>query len=409
MKNTILVLCLVTSLSIVANLNAQSQHKDKAVFQDSKNEFYENMQKEIKQYNAKETQKKNPFRVDFTGLDFPTDRNLYKEYWHNEPLNQGMTGTCWCFSTTSFFESEIFRLTNRKIKLSEMYTVYWEYVEKAKRFIAERGNSNFAEGSEGNAVKRIWEKYGVVPEEVYNGKQPGQKHHDHSKMYAEMNNYLQSTKKNNCWNEDEAIATIKSIMNHYLGEPPLTISVSGTKMTPLEYFKNVVKLKMDDYVDLMSLMEIPYYKQGMYNVEDNWWKDSSYYNVPLDEWMIYLKSAIKNGFTMAIGGDVSEPGYDSHVEVGIIPSFDIPSDYIDENARQFRFSNGTTGDDHGIHIVGYTEKNGKLWLIIKDSGAGAQNGKNVGYNFYHEDYVKLKMIDFMVHKDAVQELLKKFK
>jgi len=112
---------------------------------------------------------------------------------------------------------------------------------------------------------------------------------------------------------------------------------------------------------------------------------------------------------MAIGGDVSEPGYDSHKEVGIVPTFDIPSAYIDENARQFRFSNETTTDDHGIHLIGYTELDGKDWYLIKDSGSGSRNGPNKGFYFYHEDYVKLKIMSFLVHKDMAGDVLKKFK
>ncbi len=81
-------------------------------------------------------------------MDLPTSKDEFTSYWYNDPVSQGRTGTCWCFSTTSYFESEVFRLNQKKVKLSEMYTVYWEYVEKAKRFIKERGNSAFEEGSE---------------------------------------------------------------------------------------------------------------------------------------------------------------------------------------------------------------------------------------------------------------------
>ena len=46
--------------------------------------------------------------------------------------------------------------------------------------------------------------------------------------------------------------------------------------------------------------------------------------------------------------------------------------------------------------------------MIKDSGASSRDGDNIGYYFLHGDYVKLKMMDFMIHKDAVKDLLKKF-
>ena len=122
--------------------------------------------------------------------------------------------------------------------------------------------------------------------------------------------------------------------------------------------------------------------------------------------MNIIKSSIKNGYSMSIGGDVSESGYSSKYDIAMVPSFDIPSQYIDENARQFRFSNGTTTDDHAIHLIGYkVDENDDWWFLNKDSGSGCRNGRFPGYYFYHEDYVKLKMMTFTIHKDAVKEIL----
>jgi bleomycin hydrolase len=192
-----------------------------------------------------------------------------------------------------------------------------------------------------------------------------------------------------------------------MGEPPAEFDVDGQKYTPKEYLKNYLQINPDDYVDILSYMQQPYYQQVEYEVPDNWWHNKDYFNVPLDEFMSALKKAIRDGYTMAIGGDVSEPGYVAQYDVAIVPDFDIPSQLIDENARQLRFSNKSTTDDHGIHLVGYMTKNGKDWYLIKDSGSGSRDGNNKGFYFYSEDYVKLKIMDFMVHKDAVKDLLAK--
>jgi bleomycin hydrolase len=406
-----LIACLLTTVFILsASMSfGQDENKSKGIFVEPKNEFYDEILKTIGEFKKQEKTVDKTFKMDFTGVNLPNSLDEFKSYWHNPPISQGETGTCWDFSTTSFFESEVYRIHKKQLKFSEMYTDYWEYAEKAKRFIEERGNSAFGEGSEANAVQKIWKKYGVVPEEAYTGMKPGQIFHDHSKMYAEMNDYLQNIKNSNSWNEEEAISTIKSIMNHYMGVPPEKFTVEGIEYTPKEYFEKVVDLNMDDYVDIFSLLEKPYWQKVEYTVEDNWWHNKDYYNVPLDEWLNAIKKAVRNGYTMAIGGDVSEPGYESHVQAAMIPTFDIPSAYIDENAREFRFSNHTTTDDHGIHLVGYENKDGKDWFLIKDSGSGSRNAKNKGYYFYHEDYVKLKMMDFLIHKDAVKDLLSKFK
>ncbi len=404
MKHLITILILF-SIGFYQFTQAQVEKRDKAIFVESKNEFMDSVKKALDEFYKKEVLQKKRLQPDFSLVKSPKSIDEFTKYWHNKPVSQGITGMCWCYSATSFYESEIYRLTKREIKLSELYTVYWEYVEKAKRFIEERGNSNFAEGSESNAVPRVWKKYGIVPADAYTGLLRGQPFHDHTKLFNEMNSYLQGLKNSNAWNEEENLSTIKSILNHYLGEPPKTVIVDGKQLTPKEYLEKVVKLNLDDYIEVISLMEKPYYEYIEFEVPDNWWHSKDYYNIPLNEFMQVLKKAIRSGYTVCIGGDVSEPGHEGHAGIAIVPTFDIPSDYIDENARQFRFSNGTTGDDHGIHLVGYKEMDGKDWYLIKDSGSSARNNNHPGYYFYHEDYVKLKMLTYMVHKDILKGLV----
>ncbi len=399
----VLIGCVFTGIII-----CQEVDRDTGKFIESKSEFRDEMKKSAEEFKTLEKEPKLRFKMDFEGMDIPDNPNNFTSYWHNDPVSQGLTGTCWCYSSTSFFESEIYRQTNKKLKLSIMHTVYWETVEKARRYVQERGDSEFSQGSEANATIRIWGKYGVVPYELYTGLKEGQQYNDHGQMWKEMNTYLKNIKATSNWNEEEVLSWIKSILNYYLGEPPTEFEVDGKKMTPQKYLKKVVKVKLDDYVDILSLMEVPYYSIGEYKVPDNWWRDVSYYNVPLIDFMVALKNAIKNGYTLGIGGDVSEAGISAHHEVAMVPSFDIPSQYIEENARQFRFSNRSTTDDHGIHVVGYKDRADGTWFLIKDSGSGGHTGPHAGYYFYHEDYIKLKMMNFIVHKDAVKELLNKF-
>lgn len=400
---TLLVIFAIISLNFTF-----AQNKDKGKFIKYENEYWNTIEKTVKEFEAEKKDESKKFIMDFDGLNLPNDATAFTQQWHNKPVTQGWTGTCWSFSGTSFFESEIKRITNKEVKISEMHTVYWEYVEKARRFVQERGNSAFAEGSQANAVLRMWMKYGAVPAEVYSGKKPGQVFHAHEKMYNEMNSYLKSIKERNEWNEEAVLNNIKSILNYYMGELPTEFDVAGTKYTPKTYVSDYLKIKLEDYVDIMSLLQQGYWQSAEYPVEDNWWKCTRYKNVPLDDFMTAIKKAVENKYTLFIGGDVSEAGYFSHTEVAMVPDFDIPSDYINDLARQFRFSNKSTTDDHGIHIVGYKVIDGKYWFLIKDSGSGARNGKNEGYYFYHEDYIKLKMMNFMAHKDAVKELLEKF-
>ncbi len=408
MNSKKIVILLLQILFVSTILFSQSDQKNKASYIESENEFYEQTIKDLDQFYSKDNPKKSTFKMEYQGLDIPRSVNEFETFWHNPPISQGVTGTCWDFCTTSFFESEIFRLRGEKIKLSEMYTAYWEFVEKARRFIQKRGVSYFEEGSEGEAVKLNWQRYGAMPADAYSGLLEGQPNHDHRPVFKEMHVYLNSVKEMNAWNEEENLKTIRAILNHHLGTPPESFEFNGKTYTPKEFFKDVVNLKMNDYYEFLSTVKYPYYTKIAFEVPDNWWESENYYNIPLPEFMDAIKNSIKNGYTVVFGGDVSESGYYASTDAAMIPSYDIPSEYIDEYAREFRFENKTTTDDHGIHLVGHTQKDEENWFLIKDSGSGSRNGKAKGYYFYHEDYVKLKMLSFMVHKDMVTDILIKF-
>jgi len=45
--------------------------------------------------------------------------------------------------------------------------------------------------------------------------------------------------------------------------------------------------------------------------------------------------------------------------------------------------------------------------LVKDSGSGGFDGNTKGYRFYHEDYIKLKMLNLLMHKTAAKEFLDK--
>lgn len=404
------------SISIFLSLTVFGQNKDKAIFKEYEAGYYQNfILKDVRNVEKINTTKEKDkrFFMDQSELILPNDLSDYvNTLWHKPTISQGSTGTCWCFSTISFFESEIYRMYEKKVKLSEIYVVYWEYVEKAKGFVATRGKSYFSQGSEGNAVTRMIKMYGIVPWDVYNGLPNERKFHSHDAMYREMRNYLKSVKEDNAWNEKCVIATIKSIMNHHIGEPPTEFEYDGKTITPKEYMKNILKFHPDDYVEILSYKQEPYWKKVEYKVPDNWWHSKEYYNVPLDDFMNIVKSLVEDGYTVSIGGDVSEAGFLRTTNCALIPTFDIPSEYIDENARQFRFSNKTTTDDHGMHLVGSTKFKDDYWFLIKDSSSGSRNiGEDkaeFGYYFFHEDYIKLKMMGFTVHKDAVKKVLKNF-
>ena len=144
--------------------------------------------------------------ADVSAFTHPTALPEFTKLFHLPPVEQGKTGTCWSFAATSLLESELRRQGKAEVKLSEMHTVYWEYVEKARRFIREKGASFLGQGSEPNSALARIKQYGLVREIDYPGLIEGRTAHDHGTLFREIRDYLTGLAAKNTWAEDPAIA-----------------------------------------------------------------------------------------------------------------------------------------------------------------------------------------------------------
>lgn len=345
--------------------------------------------------------------ADLSGHDRPSDLNAFTRLFHLPPVEQGRTGTCWAYAATSLLESELRRQGKAEVKLSELHTVYWEYVEKARRFVREKGDSFLGQGSEPNSAMARIGQYGIVRASDYSGLLDGRTAHDHGPLFGEFRDYLRGLASRGDWDEAWAIKGVRAILDRHLGRPPDRIDVDGRSLTPLEYLAEL-GLEPADYVAFVSFMYLPFYAKGELKVPDNWWRSRDYHNLPLYEFSLAFLRALRRGFTATLAVDFSEPGYLGGTDTAMVPSFDIPSSHIDQASREYRFTNGSTTDDHAVHCVGYHESGQGSWFLIKDSWENAWWGRAKGYFFYRDDYVRLKALMFMTHKDAVREVLQKF-
>ncbi len=345
--------------------------------------------------------------MDVSKVAHPRALDEFATLPHLPPIQQYKTGMCWCFGTISLLESELKRLGRPEVKLSEEYTVYWEFVEKARRFVREKGDSFLGEGSEpGSAIARM-KQYGVVRLSDYSGLLDGRTEHDHTALFDEFRAYLAGLKDKNAWDEKKALAGVGVILDKHLGKPPDRIEVDGKSLTPRE-FLGTLGLALDDYVCLLSFQAFSFYTKGEYKVPDNWWHDANYHNVPLGEFAAAVPAALKKGFTVVFAADNSEPGNRGDANICVISTFDISRAAIDQSSRELRFVNGSSTDDHVVHCVGIKEGGPDTWFLVKDSWRTAYLGPVKGYFFFRDDYFKLKVLMIMTHKDAVADLLAKF-
>ncbi len=371
-----------------------------------KDSVTESVRERQEEQSEKEKVERKLLRWNLEDVKYPGSPDVFLQTFHFPPNHQDATGTCWSYAATSFIESEIARISGKKIKLSEMHTVYYEYLEKVRRYVERRGDSFIGQGSQIGSALRIMDLYGIVPESVYPGKKG--EFHDHKMLFKELKDYLDYIQTHDIWETDRVLEGVKVILNHYMAEPPVEFEFAGKSWTPREFSREFLGFQAGDYVDLISTMKEPFYTFTEFDVPDNWWRDSSYYNVPLDPWMDVIQSAVRDGYSVAIGGDVSEPSFYKEKDVAVTAPVDIPFKLIDQESREYRIYNGCTTDDHGVHIVGYTRHGGKDWYLMKDSGSTGRAGEFFGYMFYREDYIKLKMLGITLHRDAAKKVIGEF-
>lgn len=331
-------------------------------------------------------------------------------------ISQGRTGTCWSFSSTSFLESEIIRLTGKQIDLSEMYTVRNTYPEKAKNFVMRQGKAQFSEGGLAHDVLNSVAAYGLVPNSAFSGLFENETNHNHAELVAVLRSMVETYASNpgkklsKKW--DDAIDAVLSV---YLGSNPETFKYEGKTYTP-KSFLEMTTLNPSDYVSITSFTHKPFYTSFILNIPDNW-SNGSFYNVPLDEFIQTIDNALENGFTVDLDCDVSERTFSSKHGVAVIPQQTennqkalegiYPEKNITQAYRQETFENFTTTDDHLMHITGMLkDQNGTKYYKVKNSwGTDANRNANGGYVYFSESYMRLKAISITVHKDAVSKTL----
>jgi len=333
-------------------------------------------------------------------------------------ISQGNTGTCWSFSSTSFIESEIIRLTGKQIDISEMYNVRNTYPVKADNYVMRQGKAQFSEGGLAHDVFNSVRDFGLVPVDAYSGLFGNNTRHSHAEMVAVLNAMLDAYIKNPGRKLDpkwkEAFA---SVLDVYLGKNINEFMYEGKNYTPLQFAK-MLKINADDYVNITSFTQAPFYSKFILNIPDNF-SNGSFYNVPINDLVQIIDNALENGFTVEIDCDVSEKTFSSKDGVAVVPSNSLnnlkalhsiyPEMEVTQEFRQQEFENFKTTDDHLMHITGTVkDQKGNTYYKVKNSwGTDEKRTKFDGYVYFSEAYVRLKTISITLHKDGVPKNIAK--
>jgi bleomycin hydrolase len=336
--------------------------------------------------------------------------------------NQGSSGTCWSYSGNSFLESEMIRIGRQPVELSQIFSARNAYVEKGKNYVRMHGAVTLGDGGSLHDVTNMLKKYGAVPQEVYTGLNYGTSKNKFGEMAALTEGLLVAAVKNpNGELTPNWIKAYEAVIDSYLGQVPQNFNYKGKNYTPQTFAKDVVGLNADEYVEISSYSNAPYYSKTMLMVPDNWSFDMIY-NVRLNDMTDIIDNALKNGFTVAWATDVSEKSFSWKNGVAYIPTKKVedmtpeekenmfngpkPEMEITEELRQKAFDNYQTTDDHGMHIVGISkDQDGKEYYIVKNSWGTTNDYK--GYLYVTKNFIKYKTTAFMVNKAAIPAAIAK--
>ncbi|MBI4645209.1 MAG: C1 family peptidase [Bacteroidia bacterium] len=361
--------------------------------------------------------------------------------------DQKSSGRCWMFTGLNILRPKIINELNLSgFEFSTNYLYFWDQFEKANLFLeniiatATRKMDDksvewlfknyLGDGGVWNQVVDLVQKYGIIPKEIMpetaNSENTNflqnlirEKLREDGLILREMvvngNDYkkLQSKKI-------EMLTEVYRMLATGLGQPPEKFSwryktkdgnLSEPKIyTPVSFYKEFIKVNLNDYVMLMDDPTHDYYK--LYEIEydrdvqegKNW----RFINMPSGEIKEFAKKSLMENEPMYFSCDVAQQ---INKEEGTLDlnNYDYESLFsvaFNMNKKQ-RIQTFESSSTHGMALVGVdVDTTGKIIKWLLENSWGAQAGHN-GYLTMTDEWFDEYMFRLVVLKIFIDEKILK--
>ena len=351
--------------------------------------------------------------------------------------NQSRSGTCWAYSTLSFFESEILKKSGKTYDLCESFVANKDYMDRAVQVVRLHGDCQFAQGGSAYDVYHVLKNYGICPEEAmpFPGSLYGDSLNNYNEFFSVLEPIVNAVAKSKAPKiSSQWKVSLQGVLDAYLGKCPEEFTYQGKKYTP-KSFAASLGLNWDDYVTFTSYTHHPFWTEFPVEVQDNWRNPGSW-NVPMEDMMRIIDNAVMNGYTVAWGGDVSEEGFTRQglaymidtkateslagsdmarwlnltkaKRTSLLDSLGciVPEIVPTQKMRQERFDNWELTDDHGMLIYGIAkDQHGREYYMVKNSWG--ETGEYKGIWYMTKTFIAANTMDYMVNKNAVPKDIRK--
>lgn len=288
--------------------------------------------------------------------------------------HQTSTASCWAFSLCSYWETELAVMSGEEVPSQEFSPLFLARHKIERLCQLSMRNPFFPVkrlpvGAQGQTAVDLVQKFGLADIRSYRISDNGQ-----TKGYRTMMRIIQVL----VWLGQLTIVFRAPLLR-------LVCRVIDRYWAPLPDSSLIKHEPLPAITFFTSFSHLPFHEDVVLPLPDNF-EGWSFANLPIDELIAQMKSALSNGHSVVWQGHLGR-GCSMKKGFAVLPQ----NVAVTDDLRSQLFLEGKITDDHMMHIVGMAhDENERLFFIVKNSVGDI--GPHHGLIYMEENYIRLNTV-----------------